>query len=324
MTSNDLHAAHQRNIKNPYDFLRKPAEDRVNRRKKSKLAGTLTHDAARQIDDDCKLQSHLANANHRENMRRLAFDLSHPAAPIYTTQAAFVAENQGRITLAGLIALIVAEVIANNHPHDLQLPPGNDQLAADIARAHRKIEQLVKSAVKEGALSIRSAGMGRKCNQDQEVVAWLDSPALSPPPPELTVTHSDAEFMFAELGLEPRNWYFGKAEHCAAPPTEQGAVQPLEKEESPSPTANAAESQPSTDEGADAEPFDPVLADFNRMKSEGMPATRAAEETGKKHGLAPGSVFSKDSRRKKKMKKAPSAVNRHPSLAEQLQAAKRG
>jgi hypothetical protein len=324
MPTNDRHAAHPRNIKNPYHLLRKPAEDRVNRLKKLKLAGTLTDDAARQIDDDCKLQSHLAKANHRERMRYLAFELTHPAATISTNQAAFVAENQGCITLAGLIALIVAEVIANNHPHDHPLPPGNDQLAADIARAHRKIDQIVRSAVKEGALSIRSAELGRKCNQDQEVVAWLDSPALSPPPTELIVTHSDAEFMFAELGLEPRNWYFGKAEHGAAPPTEQGSVQPPEKEESPSPTANAAESQPSTDASSDAEPLDPVLADFNRLKSEGMPATQAAEETGKKHGLAPGSVFSKDNRRKKKMKKAPSVVNRHPSLAEQLQAAKRG
>lgn len=193
--------------RNPFDFLKDADRQEQKKRADLERTGRLTDETAREIAEACGSQRTLAEANHRELVRRLAWNLT-PAGSRTPDEmgGAFLAKKGGGVSLLACVSLIVAEVTAKDFPADLPfwMVPDDKEFAAAIGRTHREALQIVKDAIRTNALPVRRAqGIPRHCNQEADVIAWCDDTAAARPAAKLCGAREDMRGVFAVLGLQP-------------------------------------------------------------------------------------------------------------------------
>ena len=191
--------------RNPFDFLRDMDRQEQEKIVDLERTGRLTDDAVREIAEVYRSQRTHAETNHRERVRRLAWNLTPAGNPTPDEMGgAFLAKKGDHISLLACVSLIVAEVAAKDFPADLPFWPNDEEFAAEIGRNHREALQIVKDAIRTNALPVRRAqGIPRPCNQEADVIAWCDDTAATRPPAKLCVARSDVRGVFAALGLQP-------------------------------------------------------------------------------------------------------------------------
>lgn len=193
--------------RNPFDFLKDADRQKQEKRADLERTGRLTDETAREIAEACRSQRMLAEANHRERVRSLAWKLTPAGNPTPDEMGgAFLAKKGGGISLLACVSLIVAEVTAKDFPADLPfwMVPDDKEFAAAIGRTHREALQIVKNAIRTNALPVRRAhGIPRPCNQEADVIAWCDDTAAARPAAKLCVAREDMRSVFAALGLQP-------------------------------------------------------------------------------------------------------------------------
>lgn len=193
--------------RNPFDFLKDADRQEQEKRADLERTGRLTDETAREIAEACRSQHMLAEANHREHVRCLAWSLTAAGNPtIDEMGGAFLAKKGGGISLLACVSLIVAEVTAKDFPADLPfwMVPDDEEFAAAIGRTNRETLQIVKDAIRTNALPVRRAqGVPRPCNQEADVIAWCDDTAAARPADKLCVAREDMRGVFAALGLQP-------------------------------------------------------------------------------------------------------------------------
>lgn len=193
--------------RNPFDFLKDADRQEQEKRADLERTGHLTDEAAREIAEAGRSQRHLAEANHRERVRRFAWNMTQAGSRTPDEMGgAFLAKKGGGISLLACISLIVAEVTAKDFPADLPfwMVPDDEEFAAAIGRTNRETLQIVKDAIRTNALPVRRAqGVPRPCNQEADVIAWCDDTAAARPADKLCVAREDMRGVFAALGLQP-------------------------------------------------------------------------------------------------------------------------
>ncbi|WP_435750570.1 hypothetical protein [Thauera sp. AutoDN2] len=191
--------------RNPYEFLRAPDVEAWRKIADLKTAGTVTDQAVEEIRQEGRRALSLAIANHRENIRALAWRMLRTReAPPVDMQYEFLADKRGDCAVLSLVSLIAAEVTANDYPHDLPFHPDAHELAEAISRNHRSALQIVKDRIRTGALPVRAVtGIPVAYNDDPAVLAWCNDIEAIRPPQALTTTLADARALVQAIGLNP-------------------------------------------------------------------------------------------------------------------------
>lgn len=204
--------------RNPFDFLRDVDRQEKEKRAELERTGRLTDEAAREIAEAYRSQRAQAETNHRERVRRIAWDLT-PAGSTTLDEmgSAFLANKGGHISLLACVSLIVAEVTAKDFPADIPFWPDDDEFAAAVTQTHREALQIIKDAIRTNTLPVRRArGLPRPRNQEADVIAWCDDTAAARPPAGLCVARADVRGVFMALDLQPPPQLFASHEEWLA------------------------------------------------------------------------------------------------------------